>query len=145
MGTSVNLKMILLGVAASVGVGAALAQQADTPRSRVPTHTPEFTQPTTGDPAKAASVAADLQRIVVLCATKPGSQEFESAWTEYVRAHYRRGENVDALIEDVLRRAAAHRTGTSDAARSRAPVSVDSATTRKRMHDTAMAVIRKIG
>ena len=89
------------------------------------------------------SVVDDLQGIVVLCATQPQSAEFKNAWTTWVRQHHQPGMDIDAVINDVLKRASAYnstqRSSTTKRKKSKAE------TTKKMMHDTAMAVIRKIG
>lgn len=153
-----NIRTSTLCLTLCLCAGGAFAQRAVAPQPRAPAHTPEFSHPTTGDPGTtdvrqleiqravpADSVTEDLQRIVVLCATQPQSQTFETEWASYVRAHYRRGVDVDALIDNVLQRARAHRADAGESRRSAASIEVDSSATRRRMHDTAMAVIRKIG
>ena len=89
------------------------------------------------------SVVDDLQGIVVLCATQPKSVTFKNAWTTWVRQHYQPGMDIDAVISDVLKRASAYnstqRSSTTTPKKSKADA------TEKMMHDTAMAVIRKIG
>lgn len=148
-------------VVPSLALGLALvcasAQQTVAPRQAVPTHASEGSNPRAGDPdaergraqtqgaVPIDSIANDLQRIVVLCATEPASKTFETEWANYVSAHYRRGVDVDALIDDVLRRAEAYRASHAHTAQRRAPAAADTTRTRTRMHDTAMAVIRKIG
>ena len=42
------------------------------------------------------SVQSDLQKIVVLCATEPGSPRFDAAWTAWVR------DNPDADLERTI-------------------------------------------
>ena len=90
------------------------------------------------------SVAEDLQKIVVLCATEPSSDEFETEWASYIEKHPVTAENLDALIEDVLERAAVYRAEQSSNSRTNLTLTIMT-TTQKMMHDTAMAVIRKIG
>jgi hypothetical protein len=89
------------------------------------------------------SVVDELAGIVVLCATQPQSVEFKNAWTTWVRQHHQPGMDIDAVINDVLTRARAYnatqRSRTITQKKSRVT------TTEKMMHDTAMAVIRKIG
>ena len=91
--------------------------------SRTPAHTPEWTDLNQSDPGKTKgslpslqlqavpsqepvdSVASDLQKIVVLCATQPQSAEFDRAWALYLEEHYKPNLDVDGLIDDVLTRA----------------------------------------
>lgn len=61
-------------------------------------HSPEFTDRNDSDPGVTHSAAYDLQKIVVLCATRPGSAEFDTAWTAWVRT------NPQADLEDTIRR-----------------------------------------
>jgi hypothetical protein len=89
------------------------------------------------------SVAEDLQKIVVLCATEPSSEEFKMAWASYIESHGVTEAKLDALIDDVTTRAEAYRAERSSPRTSR--VLVIMTTTKQMMHDTAMAVIRKIG
>ena len=95
------------------------------------------------EPVAIDSVVDDLSGIVVLCATQPQSAEFKNAWTTWVRQHHQPGMDIDAVINDVLTRASAYnstqRSSTTKRKKSKAE------TTKKMMHDTAMAVIRKIG
>lgn len=152
-----KLKAVMISLVLGAGHGGVSAQQVDQPRERLPAHNPEFSAPRIGDPASAGrqrietqravpadSVADDLQRIVVLCATDASSKAFDTAWSDYIRSHYRRGVDLEALIEDVLQRAEAHRATAGRSNRDPGR-DLESTTTRKRMHDTAMAVIRKIG
>ena len=49
------------------------------------------------------SVAYDLQQIAVLCATQPGSQQFEQAWSAWVAANP--DADINRTIESVLSQA----------------------------------------
>lgn len=91
------------------------------------------------------STARDLQRIVVLCATEPQSDAFKSAWSKYVEEHGVTAAELDTLIDDVLERAAAWRPERASDTRTNRSLTILTTTTRQTMHDTAMAVIRKIG
>jgi len=64
-------------------------------------------------PATSATVD-DLQGIVVLCATKPGSVEFTNAWAAWLRQHP--AADVERTISEVLRRAASTRSMTQGGA-----------------------------
>jgi hypothetical protein len=92
----------------------------------------------------ADSVADDVQRIVVLCATDADSDELQTQWSAYIEKHEVAEEDLDELIATVIRRAEALRAERADGSAARR-VATDSENTRKRLHDTAMAVIRKIG
>ena len=89
------------------------------------------------------SAVDELAGIVVLCATQPQSVEFKNAWTTWVRQHHEPGMDIDAVINDVLTRARAYNTTQRSSTITRKKSKVT--TTEKMMHDTAMAVIRKIG
>jgi hypothetical protein len=94
-------------------------------------------------PVPVDSVAEDLQKIVVLCATEPTSEAFKTEWAKYIEMHPVAAEDLDALIDDVLERADAYRAQRSLNSRTNRTATIP--TTRTMMHDTAMAVIRKIG
>ena len=89
------------------------------------------------------SVVDYLDGIVVLCATQPQSVEFKNAWTTWVHQHHQPGMDIDAVINDVLTRARAYNAtqGSRTITQKKSRVT----TTEKMMHDTAMAVIHKIG
>ena len=116
-----------------------------TPATGMCTQSAERTSITASDtdPSAIDSVVDYLQGIVVLCATQPQSAKFKNAWTTRVRQHYQLDMDIDAVISDVLKRASAYnstqRSSTTPPKKSKAN------TTEKMMHDTAMAVIRKIG
>ena len=95
------------------------------------------------EPVAIDSVVDDLAGIVVLCATQPQSVEFKNAWTTWVRQHYQPGMDIDAVISDVMQRARAYNN--TQRSSSTTPKKSKAKTTKKMMHDTAMAVIRKIG
>ena len=56
------------------------------------------------------SVVPELASIVVLCATDPQSPEFEQSWSAYLREHRPQGNELNQLINQVLREAEAHRS-----------------------------------
>ena len=89
------------------------------------------------------SVAKDLQRIVVLCATEPRSEEFKTEWARYIEAHSVTEDELDALVDDVLERAEAYRAERSPRSR-RNRALASSRTTRTLMHDTAKAIINNL-
>jgi len=112
---------------------------------RIPAHNPEWTNSKGSDPGTTESVVPELQGIVVLCATEPQSAGFKKQWAAYVRGNYKSGMKIDAVIEDVLRRADAYRNrqhSSSQPATTRAAQSSDA--TRKMMHDTAMTTIKSL-
>lgn len=114
---------------------AAVAPQRPAPR------TPGRVQPPVSVPVE--SVAEDLQKIVVLCATEPTSEAFETEWAHYIETHPVAAGDLDVLIDDVLERADAYRAKQSSNSRTNRTATIR--TTRTTMHDTAMAVIRKTG
>lgn len=97
-------------------------------------------------PAQIDSVIPELAGIVVLCATQPDSAEFKKQWRDYVRRHHLSETDLGPLIFRVINHAEAYRGNqrlnrgeSPDASRDRR------AKIYRNMHDTAMAVIRKIG
>lgn len=106
---------------------------------RVPAHTPEWTNPHDGDPGTRDSVAADLQKIVVLCATSdPGSPAITREWKKWLQQHAREDKDITVTIEEVLRRADAHRTRSG-----KEPLNRGSRQKMQQvLHDTAKAVIQ---
>jgi hypothetical protein len=135
----VALLFPLLATAQTEAIGARAPDQAE----RIPAHTPEWTNPNTGDPGTTDSVIPELQKIVVLCATEPTSPNFKGQWIAYVRKNYEPGQNIDGVIDDVLRRANAYRTENARKGRARQRANADAAT-RKMMHDSAMSAIRNM-
>lgn len=114
------------------------------PQRAVPARTaparPAETLAAGGEPVPADSVVGSLQTIVVLCATRPASEEFRTAWARYVRTHAVTGKDLDALIDDVLARAETYRAEHPPSARS-SRMQADRQTTRAAMHETAKAAI----
>lgn len=95
------------------------------------------------DPVAIDSVVDDLASIVVLCATQPQSAEFKNAWTTWIRQHHQPGMDINAVIKDVFNRAKAYNsTQSASTTKQKKP---KKSNTEKMMHDTAMAVIRKMG
>jgi transcription initiation factor TFIID subunit TAF12 len=97
-------------------------------------------------PAQIDSVVDELQGIVVLCATQSESAEFKKQWRNYIRRHHISEADLGPLIFRVINDAEAYRGNqrmnrgdSPDASRDRR------AKIYRNMHDTAMAVIRKIG
>ena len=90
------------------------------------------------------SVAGDLQRIVVLCATEPESAEFDRAWGQYVEEHYGPDLDIDGLIEEVLLRADTHVVFGDGRRGSRLPTAGDRDETRRRMRAVADRTISGI-
>jgi len=62
----------------------------------------QFTNPSEEVPRMSRSVQTDLQKIVILCATEPGSPRFDAAWTAWVR------ENPDADLDRTVRTVVSH-------------------------------------
>jgi hypothetical protein len=97
-------------------------------------------------PVHIDSVIPELQGIVVLCATEPDSAEFNDQWRNFTRRHKIRKNDLGPLIFRVINEAEAYR-GNERLNRGETPD--DSRDRRakiyRKMHDTAMAVIRKTG
>jgi hypothetical protein len=98
------------------------------------------------EPEPVDSVVPELAGIVVLCATEPDSKELKRQWRIYVRKNMVNEKDLGAVIFKVINDAEAHRGNnrmkrgeTPDASRDRR------AKMYRLLHDTAMAVIRKIG
>ena len=73
-------------------------------------HSPEFTDHNDEDPG----AIPELSEIVVLCATEPGSADFDQAWTRWVAANPQ--ADIDKTVADVIGRATTMRSMTSSAA-----------------------------
>jgi hypothetical protein len=142
-----NRMIPIMSLLISLAVADASADEAAKPTEmkRIPAHNPEWTDARGSDPGTTESVVPELQGIVVLCATQPQSVEFKKQWADYVRGTYKPGMNIDAVINDVIRRAGAYRArqrkGTiSTPARAVKP----NEETKKMMHDTAKAIIQNM-
>lgn len=143
----------LICLAGCIVSAGARAQAADSARNRAittqsPAAEPQRAVPGTparvrsATPVPVESVARDLQRIVVLCATEPASEAFKAAWASYIEQHRVTAADLDSLIADVVERAEAYRTErASDSRTNRTKIAP---TTRTMMHDTAMALIRNM-
>jgi hypothetical protein len=133
-------------------------------RSKIPAHTREWTDHNESDPGTTedsppalrlredpapepvptGSVAEDLQKIVVLCATRPQTAEFDRAWTAYLEKHYEPGLNVNRLIEEILARAESY-IGFGDGRRgTRPPAARQRNKTRLQMHRIGIRVITRL-
>ena len=134
--------LILLPVFAAAQTQSVEARQPAT-GERMPAHTPEWTNLNDSDPGTTDSTAPDLQRIVVLCATEPQSSNFKGQWYAYVRKNYETGMDVDAFVDDVLKRAAVYRARHKPDTQTRRLRATD-ASTRKMMHDAAMNAVRNM-
>lgn len=145
MRNSIFLVSILL-----VAIGLSVPSPAQ--ERRVPAHNPEWTDHNVHDPGipsspdehepAVESVSADLQRIVVLCATHPNSGEFERAWRDYVAARRGVGFDLDGTIGTVLRRAEQRRMFGDGIRGARLPTrSLDKAELRARMTRIAREVL----
>lgn len=146
----------------SLMLAAQVTMAADAPQrsSKAPAHNPEWTNPTDADPGTASpsptrvqaartrptgSQMDELQKIVVLCATKPQSEEFKQAWAAYVEKYHQPDAQLDRAIEDVLARASAYRQSRHSSTGKLTWSAADRQRARQIMQDTAMAVIRKMG
>lgn len=126
-------------VVALLIAGAALAEEPK--KSRPPAHTPEWTNPTTGDPG-VKSTMDELQKIVVLCAADHSSAEFRRAWAAYVRRHELQGDALDEAMRKVLTDAEAVRHESGQIRDGRKDMTEWKKGARKVMHDVAMKSIR---
>jgi len=87
---------------------------------------------------------ADLQRVVQVCAVKPGSEQFTAVWTEFVRKHYESGINLERIIDDVLARAGARRVSGHAATGELSWTADTRAQVRRHMQITAVRTIREL-
>lgn len=78
------------------------------PEPKTPRHNPEWTDHNASDPG-VASVADDLQKIVVLCARDHNSPEFKRAWAAYVSKHKLKGSALESTRRKVVNEAFQHR------------------------------------
>jgi hypothetical protein len=99
----------LLGAVISLAISShiAVAQEKEVER-RIPQHSKEWTDHNSSDPG-VASVAEDLQKIVVLCATSHQSPEFKRVWSAYLKEHKPDRAETAKLIKRVLAEAEQHR------------------------------------
>ncbi len=148
--------LLFLMLAAQVTIAADAPQRS----SRTPAHSPEWTNANDAEPGtspqsptqlQAATVkptnsrAQDLQKIVVLCATKPESEDFKRVWAAYVEKYHQPDAKLDRAIEDVLTRASAYRQSRHSSTGQLTWTAAERQQARQLMQDTAMAVIRKMG
>ena len=115
---------------------------AEEPKKSPPqAHTPEWTNPTTGDPG-VDSTMDELQKIVVLCAADHSSAEFQREWAAYVRRHKLQGDALDAAMQKILTRAETVRRDSGKTKGDRKDMIEWKKGARKVMHDVAMKSVR---
>ncbi len=138
-----NAALLLLVCVLSVANADELAEDKSRPEPKIPAHTPEWTNPTTGDPG-VDSVAEDLQKIVVLCATDHSSAEFKRAWAAYVRKHELKGAELESTQRRVANEAFQHRQQFGQSKGERKDMIEWKKAAEKSMHDVAMSSIRNM-
>ena len=135
-----SLLMLPLAVAVQ---GQSVEAGKPAPVERIPVHTPEWTNPKDSDPGTTDSTASELQKIVVLCATEPQSNNFKKQWIAYVRGNYKSGMDVNSMVDEVMQQAANY-----SARRSRDVHEIRQTTTpaatRIMMHEAAMNSVRNM-
>lgn len=134
---------------------AAIGNDAVTHNSATPANTPERTAPAdqglgTQTPARvkaspAAGRADELQKIVVLCATRPDSDEFRHAWSVYVLQYHQPDAVLDRTIDDILARASAYRQSRHAATGKLTWAATERQAVHKIMFDTAKAALQHAG
>lgn len=134
------MKILWLAVPVCLLLGATLHAE-ETEEAKPPKHSPEWTNPRPGDPG-VRSVATDLQKIVVLCATDHNSAEFKRAWSNYVRKNELQGDKLDATIRRVVNEAFRHRQEMGQKGGSRRLSDDWKTGASKAMHDVAMKSIQ---
>ena len=102
------MKTLLIIVVSCLAVAPVAAEETKKPVPRTPAHTPEWTNPTQGDPG-VQSTMDELQKIVVLCAKDHESAEFKRAWMAYVRKHKLEGADLEKAKRKVVNGAFQHR------------------------------------
>jgi hypothetical protein len=148
----------LTGLVACIACAAAYGQASEPVRSRVisnqaveaesePVRVPSATgsRSLTAAPADSPvdSVARDLQKIVVLCATEPESDEFMTEWVSYVRRHRIAESDLETVIDDVIRRAEAYQAERRSGQRTRRMLTIMTSTSHK-MHEAAKNAINNL-
>ena len=101
---------LLVAAAASLLVAAAASLLVAAAQAAPAQHSPEFTDHNDQDPG----AIPELSEIVALCATEPGSAEFDRAWTRWVAANPQ--ADIDKTVADVIGRAKTMHSMTSSAA-----------------------------
>jgi hypothetical protein len=76
---------------------------------RDPAYTTERTNQNSARSAATDSAAADLQAVVVLCATNPKSKDLAPATKKWLQSNPRAAMDLDAAIADIMRRADEYR------------------------------------
>ena len=130
------LRMMISTIALLLITASSMAQETKTARITSKESKPEPIE----------SVIPELAGIVVLCATEPQSEEFKQQWRNYVRRHNVSETDLGAHIFRIINDAEAYR-GNHRLNRGESPDASRDRRARiyRSMHDTAMAVIRKIG
>lgn len=119
------------------------AVQSQTEPVRVPAATSSRLRAAAPADATVESVARDLQRIVVLCATEPESDEFMTQWLSYVKRHQVAESNLEAVVDDIIRRAGAYQAEHRSGPRTNRMITIMTSTSRK-MHEAAKNAINNI-
>jgi hypothetical protein len=138
-----NVALLLLACALSVANADELAERKTRPEPKIPAHTPEWTNPTTGDPG-VDSVMDDLQKIVVLCATDHSSPEFKRAWAAYIQKHKLKGNALENTKRRVVDQAFQHRQQFGQTKGDRKDMIEWKKDAEKSVHDTAMSSVRNM-
>ena len=74
-----------------------------------PAYTTEQTNQNSSKSRATDSAAADLQAVVVLCATNPKSKDLAPATRKWLQSNPRAATDLDAAIADIMRRADEYR------------------------------------
>jgi hypothetical protein len=138
-----NVVWFLLACVLSVANADEPGEGKTRPEPKIPAHTPEWTNPTTGDPGM-DSVMDDLQKIVVLCATDHSSPEFKRTWAAYVRKHELKGAALENTQRRVVNEAFQHRQQFGQSKGDRKDMIEWKKGAEKSMHDAAMPAIRNM-
>ena len=138
-----SIALLLLACVISVANADELAERKTRPDSKTPRHTPEWTNPTTGDPGR-SSVADDLQKIVVLCAKDHSSPEFKRAWSAYVQKHKLKGSALENAKRQVVNEAFRHRQQFGQTKGDRKDMIEWKKGAEKSVHDAAMNAVRNM-
>ena len=138
-----SIALLLLAWVLSVANADELAERKTRPESKIPKHNPEWTNPSTGDPG-VASVASDLQKVVVLCAKDHDSPEFKRAWAAYVTENNLKGNALESTSRRVVNEAYQYRQGLGQTKGDRKDMIEWKKSAQKAVHDAAMSSIRNM-
>jgi hypothetical protein len=119
----------------------------------IPAETKEWTDHNTSDPGRiginisepsesSAGMMDALQEVVVLCATQPESESLKKEWSSFLRNHYTPDMNINALIDDVVKRADAFQQQYGQTKSNSTESDIDWSRSRTMLLETAKASVK---